>query len=86
MAYISSVTTPDNTTYYVKPYTTTLSSVDLNTITGTGFYSVNNCTNAKFTTGTLVVTTHANTNSCTQMMTDLSTGDVAVRIKSNNIF
>lgn len=77
MAYISQIKDTGNNTHQIKPYTTTLSSVNLNTITGTGFYKVSNCTNSKYTTATLVVSESAS--GCSQMETDISTGAVAVR-------
>ena len=82
MAYISSITLPNGSQYDIKPSTTTLSSVNLNTITGTGFYTVNNCTNSKYTQATLMVVNYSSTY-CSQTEIDLSTGKSAVRILNN---
>lgn len=82
MAYISSITTPDGTSYQLKPSTTSLTGVNLNTITGTGFYDVLNCTNSRYTQATMTVTAYS-ASYCSQMQTDLNTGEISVRVLKN---
>ena len=77
MAYISQIQDTSGTTHQIRPYTASLSSINLNTITGTGFYEVNNCSNSKYTNATLVCTKKGN--GCTQIETDYSTGMIATR-------
>lgn len=82
MGYISQITLPDGNTHQIKPATTALSGVNLNTITGTGFYSVTNCTNSKFTSATLIVISYTS-GYTTQIESNINNGAIAIRTNVN---
>lgn len=84
MAYISQITDLNGSTHQIKPYTSNLSAVNLNTITGTGFYKVSNCTNSKYDNATLVVSESAS--GCSQIETDIVSGTIAVRTYNGSIW
>lgn len=84
MAYISQITDLSGSTHQIKPYTSSLSGVNLNSVTGTGFYKVSNCSSSKYDNATLVVSESAS--GCSQIETDISTGAIAVRTYNGSIW
>ena len=60
-----------------------LTSVDLNTVVTSGFYFATNCTNSKYTAATLVVIGYSGTTSCTQIESNITTNELAMRTLYN---
>lgn len=60
-----------------------LYSVDLNTVTTSGFYNAMTCRNAKYSYSTLIVVGYYLAGYCTQIQTDVTTGNMAVRQQIN---
>lgn len=58
-------------------------SQNLNNITTTGFYNAMTCTNAKYTYSTLIVIGYYLAGYCTQIQTDVTTGNIATRSQIN---
>lgn len=58
-------------------------SRDLNTITKTGFYNAMTCQNAKYPYSTLIVVGYYLGGYCTQIQSDVTTGDIATRTQIN---
>lgn len=77
MAYISQITDLSGNTHQIKPYTSSLSNINLNSVTGTGFYKVSNCTNSKYSNATLVVS--ESVSGCSQVETEIASGAISVR-------
>lgn len=58
-------------------------SQNLNNITATGFYNAMTCTNAKYQYSTLIVIGYYLSGYCTQIQTDVTTGNIATRSQIN---
>lgn len=58
-------------------------SQNLNNITTTGFYNAMTCTNAKYQYSTLIVIGYYLSGYCTQIQTDVTTGNIATRSQIN---
>ena len=58
-------------------------SQNLNNITATGFYNAMTCTNAAYPYSTLIVIGYYLSGYCTQIQTDVTTGNISTRSQIN---